>query len=365
MAKFSPKLIWKALKQSFKGFSQDKVTKLSASLAYYTVFSLAPMLLVLIYIAGFFFGQEAMQGTITKQIETFIGYESAAQVQEMIKNASISGGGPIAMIVGIVALLIGATSMFAELQDSINMIWGIKPKPNVGIMKTIKNRLLSFGIIGSLVFLLLVSLVATALITAMGQALENFFPQVTVVILEVVNWVFTLAITSVLFAVIFKVLPDVKIGWKDVFPGAIATSILFLIGKFLISFYIGKSDIGGTYGAAGSLVVLLVWIYYSSIILYFGAEFTKFYAFDKGARVVPNHYAQWEEGHKPGIFGSEKKELSPLGRTPEKFTRKELIPAYAPRVASTPRPAKKKNTGPGIGTVLFGLAIYFFKNGKR
>lgn len=193
----------------------------------------------------------------------------------------------------------------------------------------------------------------------------KFFPEVTVVILEVVNWVFTLAITSVLFAVIFKVLPDVRIGWKDVFPGAIATSILFLIGKFLISFYIGKSDIGETYGAAGSLVVLLVWIYYSSIILYFGAEFTKFYAFDKGARVVPNHYAQWDEGHKPEIFGLEKKERPPLGRTPEKFTRKELIPAFAPRVASTPRPSRKKNSGPGIGTVLFGLAIYFFKNGKR
>jgi membrane protein len=197
----------------------------------------------------------------------------------------------MAAIIGVITLLIGATTVFGELQDSINYIWGLKAKPKQGLLKLIKNRLLSFGIIGTLGFLMLVSLGVTAVIEGLGKRLKAIFPDVTVVLFYIINIVLTLGVTAALFAVIFKVLPDAKIKWKDVWGGAIATSLLFIIGKFGISLYISKSDIAGTYGAAGSLVILLVWVYYSSIILYFGALFTKSYAVKFGNGIEPNHYA--------------------------------------------------------------------------
>ena len=317
MAGFSVKLVWQALKESFNGFMDDNVPKLSASLAYYTVFSLAPLLLLIIFIAGMFLGREAVEGSVYEQVRSFIGNESAAQVQDMIKNAALADKGVFAGVVGIVMLLIGATSMFAELQDSINGIWGLKQKASVGFMQMVKTRLLSFGIIGSLVFLLLVSLGASTLIEVLGNKLTSLLPEVTVIILAIINYIFNFVLTTLLFAVVFRVLPDAKIRWRDVLPGAIATSILFLVGKFLISFYIGTSDVGSTYGAAGSLVVLLVWIYYSSIILYFGAEFTKYYAFDKGARVQPDKYFKWESGRTPNVPASEEKD-NPALKTPPK-----------------------------------------------
>src|SRR5829696_2228070 len=311
MKKFSFGLVWKSLKDAFTGFGDDKVTKLSASLAYYTVFSLAPLMIVIIAICGLVLGREAIQSSIDNQLQGFIGADAAGQLQEMIKNAAVSGKGVIATVIGVVTLLIGATSIFAEIQDSINSIWGLKPKPKVGIMKTIKNRLLSFGLIGSLGFLLLVSLAATTVVESIGDRLKAMLPDVTVVLFYIINLVLTLGVTTVLFAVIFKVLPDAKIKWKDIWPGAIATSLLFLIGKFAISLYVSKSDIGSTYGAAGSLAVILIWIYYSSIILYFGAEFTKSYAFNKGAKIIPNEYAEWnKEGAVPGAK-TEKKGQQP------------------------------------------------------
>ena len=197
----------------------------------------------------------------------------------------------MAATIGIIVLIIGATSVFGEIQDSINSIWGIKPKPKKGWLQLIKNRLLSFGIIGSLGFLLLVSLGATALVESLSNKLNDVFPDLTVVVFYIINLILTLAVTTLLFGVIFKVLPDAKIKWRDVWTGAITTSVLFMLGKFAISFYISKSDVGSTYGAAGSLVILLVWVYYSSIILYFGAGFTKAYAIKYGSEIVPNDYA--------------------------------------------------------------------------
>ena len=279
------------LKESFRGFSEYKVPRLSASLAYYTVFSLGPLLIVIIFLTSIFLGREAVEGSIYAQIQGFVGDDAAKQIQDIIKNASITGKGTVAAIIGIVTLLIGATSVFGEIQDSVNDIWGLKPKPKQGWLKLIKNRLLSFGIIGSLGFLLLVSLAITAVVEALGKRLEAAFPNVTVVVFYITNLVLTLGVTTLLFAVIFKVLPDARIKWKDVWAGAITTSILFMIGKFAISFYISKSDVGSTYGAAGSLVILLVWIYYSSIILYFGAVFTKSYAKKYGSSIKPNEYA--------------------------------------------------------------------------
>lgn len=291
MKKVTFKGLWSVLKQSFKGFSDDKVPKLSASLAYYTVFSLGPLMIVIIFLCSLFFGREAIEGTIYTQMKGFVGSDAAAQMQDIIKNASISGKGTVAAIIGIVTLLIGATSVFGEIQDSINGIWGLKPKPKAGWVKLVMNRVLSFGVIASLGFLLLVSLAVTAVVEALNHKLQSVFPDVTVALFYIVNLILTLGVVTLLFAVIFKVLPDADIKWKDVWAGSFATALLFLIGKFGIALYVSKSSIGTTYGTAGSLVVLLVWIYYSTIILYFGAEFTKAYAVKFGTEIHPNKYA--------------------------------------------------------------------------
>lgn len=291
MKKFSLKGLWRVLKQSFTGFSDDKVMKLSASLAYYTIFSMGPLLIVIIYLCSLFFGEEAIEGSIYGQIESFVGSDTATQIQDIIKNASINDKGNVAAVIGVITLLIGATTVFAEIQDSINSIWGIKPKPKKGWLKMLVNRLLSFSVIVTLGFLLLVSLGISYLIEALSESLARAFPDLTVIALYIFNQVLSLAVISSLFAVIFKVLPDATIKWRDVRSGAIATALLFMLGKFAISFYIGQSEVGSTYGAAGSLVVLLVWVYYSSTILYFGAEFTKAYAVEFGSAIHPNHYA--------------------------------------------------------------------------
>ena len=288
--KITIKGLWEILKNSFHGFSDDRILKLSAALAYYTVFSLGPLLIVIVFLCSLFFGREAIEGTIYGQIQGFVGHDAALQLQQIIKSATIGGKTKIAAIIGIITLVIGATSMFAEMQESINMIWGLKPKPKSAWWLLIKNRLLSFGVIGSLGFLLLVSLGISGLIEALSNRLRSHFTDVTIILFYIINLIINLGVISILFAVIFKVLPDAKIKWKDIRAGAIATAALFMIGKFAISFYISKSNVGSTYGTAGSLVVLLVWIYYSSIILYFGAEFTKAYAIKYGSEITPNEY---------------------------------------------------------------------------
>jgi membrane protein len=285
------KTIWKVLKDSFAGFSDDKVTKLSASLAYYTVFSMGPLMILIISLCGIFLGREAMEGKVYHQLEGFMGKDTAGQLQGIIKNAAISGKGPIALVIGAVTLLIGATTVFGEIQDSINGIWGLKPKPKRGWLKMLQNRFLSFSVIVSLGFILLVSLAVTSVVDGLGDMLASRFSEVSVVLLYIVNQVITLAVVSFIFGVIFKVLPDAKIKWKDVMFGSIVTGILFMIGKLGISIYISKSNVGSTFGAAGSLVIILLWTYYSSLILYFGAEFTKAYAVSFGSPIHPNHYA--------------------------------------------------------------------------
>jgi membrane protein len=289
--KITVKKIWNILKKSFTGFSDDRVTTLSSSLAYYTVFSMAPLLIIIISLSGLFLGQQAAQGKIYTQLAKFIGSNTASQLQEMIKNASLTGKSEIAAVIGIVTLLIGATTVFAQIQDSINFIWGLKPKPKKGWLKFLKNRFLSFSVIIGLGFLLLVSLSISALIDGFSNSLKSHFPDVAVVIFYVINVIITLIITTLIFGAIFKVLPDAKIKWKDVIAGAIATAILFMLAKFGISFYISKSNVGSTYGAAGSLVILLLWVYFSAIILYFGAEFTKAYAVEFGSDIYPDNYA--------------------------------------------------------------------------
>jgi membrane protein len=291
MKKITLKGAWEVLKDAFGGFSDHKVTKLAASLAYYTVFSMGPLLIVIIAICGFFLGREAIEGQIYQQLEGFLGPDTAVQLQDMIKKAAISDKGIVAIVIGGATLLVGATTVFAEIQDSINSIWGLKPKPKKGWLKLIQNRLLSFSVIISLGFLLLVSLGITAIIDGFSNQFAARFADVSVVLVYIVNQVVTLLVISAIFGVIFKVLPDAEIKWRDVMLGAMVTAVLFMIGKFGISFYISSSNVGSTYGAAGSLVILLLWTYYSSIILYFGAEFTKAYAVKYGTKIHPNHYA--------------------------------------------------------------------------
>ena len=285
------KEIGKVIIQSFKNFVEDKIPKYSASLAYTTVFSFGPLLIVIIFLCSIFFGQEATQGKIYSQLEQFVGQDAALQLQTIIKNASLSGKGSFAAIIGVVTLLLGATAVFAEIQDSINTIWRLKAKPKKGLWKIIRNRFLSFSVVVSLGFLLLVSLAVSTVIEGLSDKLKASLPNVTVVLFYILNLVISFLVTTALFAVIFKVLPDAKTKWKDIMPGALASGILFMIGKFAISFYIGKSHVGTTYGAAGSLVVLLLWVYYSAIILYLGAEFAKTWASTKGFSIRPNDYA--------------------------------------------------------------------------
>ena len=276
---------------SFTGFSDNKVTKLSGSLAYSTIFSIGPLLVVIIALCGIFLGHDAVQNKIYHTLEDFLGKNTAIQLQEVIRQAAVSGKNKIAMVIGFIALLVGATSIFSEIQDSINDIWGIKPKPKKGWLKMLQNRFLSFSIIVGLGFLLVVSLVVTSLIDGFSHKLQVYFASTTVIIFYVINQLLTVCIVSVIFAAIFKVLPDAKIKWRDVVVGALVTTFLFMLGKFGISMYISKSNVGSTYGAMGSLVVLMLWVYYSSIILYFGAEFTKAYAVKYGSEIVPAEYA--------------------------------------------------------------------------
>jgi membrane protein len=285
------KIIGQVLIQSFKSFMDDKILKLSASLAYTTVFSFGPLLVVIIFLCSIFLGQEAVLGRIYDQMKQFVGPDAALQLQTIIKNASLSGKGTSAAVIGIVTLLFSATAVFAEIQDSINTIWGFKAKPQKGIWQFIRTRFLSFSIVVSLGFLLLVSLAVTTIVEGLSDRLKSHFPDVTVIVFYILNLVISLLVITVLFLLIFKVLPDAKTKFKDVLPGAIASSVLFMIGKFGISFYIGKSNIGTTYGAAGSLVILLLWVYYSAIILYLGAEFAKAWSAHKGTSLQPNDYA--------------------------------------------------------------------------
>jgi membrane protein len=285
------KRLWEVLKKSFKGFSNDRTTKMSSSLSYYTIFSMAPLLIIIISLSGLFLGQDAAQGKIYDQLSNFIGSNAASQLQTMIQNASLSGKSKFAAIIGIATLIIGATTVFAQIQDTINFIWGIKPKPKKGWLSFLKNRFLSFSVIIGLAFLLLVSLTLSTIVDTFSASLKAHFPQITVVLLYVINTVITLLLTALIFGTIFKVLPDAKIRWRDVITGAITTAVLFMLAKFGISFYISKSNVGSTYGAAGSLVILLLWVYFSAMILYFGAEFTKAYAVEFGAAIHPDDYA--------------------------------------------------------------------------
>ncbi len=289
---------WGILKATFNNFLEDRALKLSAALSYYTVFSMAPLLLVLISLAGVFFGREAIQGHVFAEINGLIGNQAAAQIQDVIKNMELSGKTNAAIVIGVITLIIGATSVFGEIQDSINMIWKVKAKPKRGWVKLLKDRLLSSSLIVGLGFLLIVSLLVNGALVALSDLLKAYFPDVTVLLFQVINIVISFVVITTLFGIIFKVLPDAKIAWKDVRSGAFFTACMFMLGRYLIGVYIETTSTGSAYGAAGSLIVILVWVYYTAAILYFGAEFTRVYAEHIGARIEPADYAVYVEQHE-------------------------------------------------------------------
>jgi membrane protein len=256
---------------------------MGAAIAYYTLFSLAPVLLVIIAVAGLVFGPDAARGAIVGELGGLIGEHGASALEELIKSASQFGSGIVSTIVGIVSFLLLATGALVELQDNLNQIWKVRPAARSTMMTFIRSRLLSLALVVAFGFLLMVSLAVDAALSAIGAYLGGFFPGLPL-LLYLVNFVLSLGVTAALFALIFKMLPDVDIAWRDVIAGAVLTAVLFAGGKLLIGLYIGKSGVASAYGAAASIIVILLWVYYSAQIVLFGAEFTKAFAERHGSR---------------------------------------------------------------------------------
>jgi len=285
--KFSIKGIYNFVKAVIEKFGDDKAPKLGASLAFYTIFSLSPLLVIVISIAGLLFGPDAAKGEIVTQIEDLIGREGAQIVETALKNTNDPETGIISLIISLVTLAIGSTVVFIELQDSLNMIWKVKPKPGRNFIKgLLVDRFQSFALVVGTGFLLLVSLLISAGITALSNYLQGKI-NLPFDLMQIINLVLSIAVMFVLFGLIYKVLPDVHINWKDVWVGSLVTSLLFSLGKYLIGLYLGSNTLGSTYGAAGSLVILLLWVYYSAQILFLGAEFTQVYANRYGSGIRP------------------------------------------------------------------------------
>jgi membrane protein len=276
---------WTLLKEAFEKWSADKAPRLGAALSYYTVFSLVPLLVLTIAIAGLAFGKEVAQQSMMAQIESLVGPQSAAAIKQMLEIAEKPSSGMFASAIALGTLLLGASGVFAQLQDALNAVWGVEPKAGRGIWGTIKDRFFSLLAVMGTGFLLLVSLVLSAALAAAGKLFQGWLPGQES-LLHLANFAVSFGVITLLFAMMFKLLPDAKVAWRDVWLGAALTSLLFTIGKFLIGMYLGKADVGSAYGAAGSLVILLVWVYYSSQILFYGAEFTAVYANRYGSRIV-------------------------------------------------------------------------------
>lgn len=279
------------LKEAAKEWSEDKVSRHAAALSYYTVFSLAPLLLIAVAVAGLVFGEAAARDRIVGEIGALIGTQGAEAIQGLIASASEPKEGVIATVVGVAALLFGASGAFSQLQDSLNAIWEVRRKPRSGIVGAIGKRFTSFSMVLVIAFLLLVSLVLSAALSALGAWAGGFLPE-SPWILRAAHLAVSLGAVTALFALIFKILPDVSIRWGDVWMGAFVTALLFTAGRFLIGLYLGRSAVGSTFGAAGSLVIILLWVYYSSLILFYGSEFTQVYATRRGSRAVPDEGAE-------------------------------------------------------------------------
>ena len=282
------------LKESAQGFIDDDCPTQAAALSYYTIFSLPPLLMVILLILGVLVDPQDLRGQLELQMGALMGPSATEQIRSILSQLHAPGaGGLLPTLLSVGALVLGATGAFGQLQAALNKAWEVTPDPNQGGIKAfLIKRVFSFGMILSVAFLLLVSLVVSAALGAFGGALGRFLPDgISTVLLQVLNLVVSFAVITALFAAIFKVLPDATVAWRDVWVGAAATALLFVIGKFLIGFYLGRSNPGQAFGAAGSLAVLFVWVYYSSMILLFGAEYTQSWAVHRGSGIVPEQGA--------------------------------------------------------------------------
>lgn len=292
-------LFWAAI----KGWSKDDVPRLGASLAYYTLFAVSPILIIAIAIAGAVYGPDAVRGQIVGEIGGLIGQQGAQAIQTILQSAHQNRTGTLAVVIGTATLVVAASGAFLELQHALNTIFRVKTDTKKsGIERLILSRLRSFGVVVSIGFLLLVSLLVSAALTALSTRIERGLPGASV-LLQVINIIVSLAVMTLLFGLIYRLLPDVRLAWRDVWTGAFATSLLFSIGKFLIGLYLGHSSVASSYGAAGSIVVLLVWVYYSAQIMLLGAEFTRVYAEYRrgGATPPPNNLARRDPTAHPSV----------------------------------------------------------------
>jgi membrane protein len=290
------KTAWKLTVHSFSEFIENKVLKLSAALAFYTIFSLPGLLIIIVWFSKIAFGDQAVEDTIYNQLGGFIGQNAAHDIQTGIREVlNSSKGSGWATTLGLITLIFGAGAVFVEIQDSINQVWHLKVKPRKGrgFLKIIIDRLLSFSMILVLGFLMLISLVLNGLMEIFIARLSG--PNAETMLVYIINLAIAFIFTVLLFSAIFKVLPDAKIKWRHIMAGAITTTILFMLGKFLITYYLGNNTISSTYGAAGTIIIILLWVYYSSMILYLGAIYTRVYAIHKGSHIYPSSYAVWVE----------------------------------------------------------------------
>lgn len=277
--------------ETFSEWQKDNASRLAAALSYYTIFSVAPLLIIAIAVAGLVFGRKAATDQLVGQIRDLVGNDGAQVIQSILQNAGKTTSGILATCIGVVTLLVGASGAFGQLQDSLNTIWEVKPKAGRGVKGVLRDRALSFSMVLFIGFLLMVSLLLTAFLSGIGKYLADLLPM-SAHVLQGINFGISLCVTTFLFALIFKVLPDAYIRWRDVWVGSAVTALLFSLGRFLIGMYLGRSSVSSAYGAAGSLVVLLLWIYYSAQILFLGAEFTQVYARKFGHAIVPKPNAE-------------------------------------------------------------------------
>jgi membrane protein len=284
-------LSWTIIKKSFINFLSDDFLAYASSIAFYTIFSMPAILILALALGSTFYKQEVVRHEMINQAAVLIGSTSANEIDKILTNTSLDATSTFAKVIGLATLVFSATTVFISLQSGLNKIWGIKPKPKRGVLKFLLDRLLSLAMVGSIGFILLVSLVIDAALVIFQNILSQVMEGVTLNILNALNSIISLGFVTIVFGLLFKVLPDAKIRWKDVWVGAILTTALFTAGKFLIGFYLGNSSFNSAYGAAGSLVILLVWVYYSTIILLFGAELTSVYASETGSEITPYNTA--------------------------------------------------------------------------
>lgn len=289
------KFFWETLKETFKEWNNSYASNDSASLAYYAIFSIPGLLIIIIWIAGYFFGEEAIRGEISNQISGIMGQDVAKSIQDMIAGALIDKENIIMKAVGVGSLVYGSTTLFFQLQRSLNMLWDVQAAPKKAFVKFLLDRANSLGMILIIGFLLMITMILSSLISVLNNWITAYFGLETYILVQAINFIIGFAIVVFLFALMFKVLPDVRISWKPVWKGAFLTAVLFTLGKFLLSLYFGTAKPTSAFGAAGTVILIMMWINYSCMLIFFGAEYTKVYAYKKGYKIIPSKHAKWSD----------------------------------------------------------------------